>query len=860
MATKLKLIGLCAALGLALALVAGPTPHVAAAPLSLAVDVGQEQKPISPHIYGLNFARESFAAEIALPLRRWGGNTLSRYNWRNGKANLASDWYFENATTTNAYDWNVAEDHSGWIAQNRRTGTESLLTVPMLGYVAKNGVSCGFSVGTYGDQQDADPFQSDCGNGIQLDGTPVTGNNPLDTSVVAGSLDTQAWVLALVGTYGSAASGGVRLYGLDNEPDLWHETHRDVHPSPQTYDELLARTLDHAAAIKAADPGAKLLGYGSFGWTGYWYSAHDAVTAEQNGYTYFPDRATHGGMYQVEWYLDQLRRYEQQPGGIRLLDYLDLHFYPQNGVALATAGSSSRQALRLRSTRALWDPTYRDESWIGGDDQDPDQRYVRLIPRMRDWVAAHYPGTGLAVTEYNFGGLEHINGALAQADVLGIFGREGLAVAALWNYPSPGDPLGYDRFETLPGANAFRIYRNYDGLGGRFGDVSVRASSANQAQLAIYAAQRTGDSALTVVVINKTGGGLSGNVALAGFTPGATAQVYRYSAANLAAIVRQADQAVGPTGFVATFPANSISLVVIPAGTGGGGWQLLSPADGAVLQSLRPALDWQDYPGALGYNIQVSRYSNFSSVLTSATVNTPTSAYTLTTDLPARTVLYWRVRPKVGSTTFGNWSAVWSFTTGNPPSIPVLVSPGNGALVAGPSPLFDWKDSSVPAGAAFGHYQIQIARDTAFAIIVHDATRTGVTNSRDTTAVLAPATTYYWRVRSFALNGDHSAWSAVRNVRLQFAPPTLLQPAHQSTVGSLRPLFTWAAMTGVTGYTIQISTSSTFGTVAVSASVGVAQFRPSGNLAAHTTYHWRVRANGTYGPGAWSTVFRFTTP
>jgi hypothetical protein len=57
-----------------------------------------------------------------------------------------------------------------------------------------------------------------------------------------------------------------------------------------------------------------------------------------------------------------------------------------------------------------------DESWIG--------EVVRLIPRMRAWVDAHYPGTKLAITEYNWGALNHINGALAQADVLGIFGRE----------------------------------------------------------------------------------------------------------------------------------------------------------------------------------------------------------------------------------------------------------------------------------------------------------------------------------------------------------------------------------------------------------------------------------------------------
>ena len=114
--------------------------------------------------------------------------------------------------------------------------------------------------------------------------------------------------------------------------------------------------------------------------------------------------------------------------------------------------NAATQALRLRSTRSIWDPNYPDESWINGTEGWPT---VRLIPRMRDWVASNYPGTKLAITEYNWGALDHINGALAPADALGIFGREGLDLATLWAAPDPDQP----------GAFAFRMYRNYDGPG-----------------------------------------------------------------------------------------------------------------------------------------------------------------------------------------------------------------------------------------------------------------------------------------------------------------------------------------------------------------------------------------------------------
>jgi Glycoside hydrolase family 44 len=535
-----------------------PNPN---ADITLSVNTTQERKLISPYIYGLNYATEAFAKELDLPLRRWGGNALSRYNWQNNATNLGSDFFFLNVENFNPITGS-SESADQWIAQNKRTSTASLLTVPMMGLVAKDSSSCGFSIAKYGAQDNGDDPDrpSDCGSGKRADGTLVTGNAATDTSQAVDESFVKNWVTQLKNTHGSATGGGVQFYALDNEPELWSETHRDIHPTLLGYDELLQRSLAYGKAIKEADPTAKIFGYASYGWTGFFYSKRDDVAGAENGYTSFPDYETHGNKYQVEWYLQQMRNYEQT-NGTRLLDYLDLHFYPQNGVDMSLAGDASNQALRLRSTRALWDKDYRDESWIGADGQPADWQKVRLIPRMHEWVNTNYPGTKLALTEYNWGGLEHINGALAQADILGIFGREGLDLAALWNYPDKA--LGYDRFETLPGAYAFRIYRNYDGAGGKFGDVSVSSSSSDESQLSVYAAERNSDKALTIVVINKTDKTLKANLALSGFAAKGSTEVYRYSEASLNAITREADQAVNSTGFSAQFPERSITLIVL---------------------------------------------------------------------------------------------------------------------------------------------------------------------------------------------------------------------------------------------------------------------------------------------------------
>jgi hypothetical protein len=233
---------------------------------------------------------------------------------------------------------------------------------------------------------------------------------------------------------------------------------------------------------------------------------------------------------------------------VRLLNYFTLHYYPQAlGVTLSPAGNAQTQALRLRTTRSLWDPTYVDESWIG----EP----VRLIPRMREWVNQHYPGTRLALTEYNFGGLEHVNGALTQADVLGIFGREGLDFATLWSPPEA----------TQPGAFAFRMYRNYDGSGGAFGETGVRAQSDDQARLSVYAATRA-DGALTIMVINKTGAPLTSPLTISSFN-GTTAQVYRYADSDWTRITREPDAPLSGGAVSLTYPANSITLLVVAPGS-----------------------------------------------------------------------------------------------------------------------------------------------------------------------------------------------------------------------------------------------------------------------------------------------------
>lgn len=544
--------------------------------LQLSINPGTTRHSISPLIYGINATRMSDTdfAELTQAINptivRWGGNITTRYNWENDFYNTAKDWYYENIPFDNP-DRSKLPDNSAadrFIQRNRNAAIESLITVPIIGWVAKakNGTNplghpynAGFKVSKYGPQQLTDPYDPDCGNGIRPDSSLITGNDPTDTSIAVNPDFVRRWVSHLAGKFGNASAGGVRFYGLDNEPGIWYSTHRDVYPGYLSYQELLQRNIDYATAIRQADPSAQILGPVQDGWMRYFYSSYGSSQIDTIAQQ---DRNANNGMAFVAWYLTKLYEREQQTGQ-RTIDYFDLHYYPQAAsVALSSAGDSATQALRLRTTRSLWDTSYVDESWI--KNTGTGNVAVQLIPRMRAWVNQHYPGLKLAVTEYNWGAIDTLNGALAQADVLGIFGRENVGLANLWATKIFNKQPALTA--NLPVAFAFRMYRNYDGQGNKFGDISISATSADQGQLAIYAAQRSGDRALTVMIINKSDNDLPAVINLGGFVVGGSAQHYYYGdATQLVSIAKRPDLPISNGAINATFAAKSINLLIIPA-------------------------------------------------------------------------------------------------------------------------------------------------------------------------------------------------------------------------------------------------------------------------------------------------------
>ena len=495
---------------------------------TLTVGAAGNPHAINPDIYGIaNYGLDAgFAKEIQVPNIRWGGDGTTRYNWQVDSSNAGFDWYFMGG---NGEATPVPSASADLMINTYKTASNAhtLLTIPIIPYVNKSAAwNCSFPVSVYGPQQSTNPYVhpngDNCGNSIASNGTQLA-----DTDIYANHIDNtvalqQGWVQHLVTTFGTAANGGVPYYQLDNEPGGWSNTHRDVEPTQPDYNTIISLGQQYAAMIKATDPSAKVFGPVDFtlgGWIG--------TPAKQNN------------LYAGQYYLQQMAAYDaahQQ----RILDYFDEHYY----------GGGSTDAAELADTRSLWDPTYNSGTWV-------EQYYfdgpMNLLPRFRSWIQTYYPGTKLSISEYSFAmGTNPLVDMLTETDVLGIFGVQELDFANMWNVPKPTDPLAY----------SFRIFRNFDGVGGHFGETSVNSTSTDQGQLSVYGALRKSDGALTVVAINKTTSAIQTSLSLANFDSNSSAVVYTYSNANLTQIVAGAPVSVASNAVSYNFPAYSATVFV----------------------------------------------------------------------------------------------------------------------------------------------------------------------------------------------------------------------------------------------------------------------------------------------------------
>ncbi len=479
---------------------------------------------ISPLIYGT--AQPDKATPTSYTLLRSGGNRMTAYNWETNASNAGSDYMFQNDNNLSKSS-TPGDALQSTLAGARALGGTALLTIPLVDYVAGDENGGGDVRNSGSDYLQTRFKQNRATKGSELSTTPDTSDGYVNEDEFVN------WVKTV-----GAANGPSVVFALDNEPDLWSKTHAEVHPDPVTYDELCGRNATYAAMVKNVWPEAKVTGFVSYGFTGY--------VSLQNA----PDAAGKGDF--IEYYLDQMKAAEATAGH-RLIDYLDLHWYPEaTGGGKRITGtdiSPDSVAARVQAPRSLWDSSYQEKSWITDDVL---KAPIALLPRINDKIAAHYPGTGLAITEWNYGGGQDISGAVAVADVLGIFGSYGVAIGSYWALAN----------ETFANA-AFRAYRNFDGAGAAFGDTSIHASSSDVPTATVYASIDSADqNRVVTVLINKATSEKTAGITIAHPSSFASLSVYTLTSAGANVVAGSAVPAVAENAFLYTMPPLSVSVLV----------------------------------------------------------------------------------------------------------------------------------------------------------------------------------------------------------------------------------------------------------------------------------------------------------
>lgn len=482
--------------------------------------------PISPYVVGSNehgvmegpTPTVTYDMAARVTIRRLGGVMMSTYNWTGNFDNSGTEAGNANGRTLAAQmglTGATAEAPHAVInafhANSLALGAKSIVQLPLVPYVAAD---AGGAVGA----EEAAPSAR---------WVPVvwssskTATDPID-SVEA---DQAQLVRRLVAAHGTAAEGGIWGYMLDNEPGLWETILPLAVSAHVTIAELIARAIAAAQVIKSIDPSAKVFAPAA-------WSALDFVDL-----TGAPDWSDYSSTY--DCFLSAfLAAFAQASAaaGMRLLDGLDVHFYPQSwGGGLWGSEDHEQAELLLQAPRTLTEEGYAEDSWVAYTlSPSMEGGLARpIIPALRRLIAAHYPGTEIFVSEWEFGGPGALVTGLATADMLGRLATAGITYATHW-----GDIRGWI-------APAFELFK-------RFGSVAVALTSTNRDALAAHGAMDGAN--LTLMLVNKS------RKPLAVTLPGGMAakELHGFDAA------RPTVQTLAPpTGGVLTLPARSARLVVM---------------------------------------------------------------------------------------------------------------------------------------------------------------------------------------------------------------------------------------------------------------------------------------------------------
>lgn len=460
--------------------------------ISINIDTSSENSAISPYIYGLNITSSNdrnLVNNTTVNARRQGGNRFTAYNWETDASNAGADYKYQN----DGWLYSLYQVPTANIGQPAAVVSSfhdknlsdkvpySLVTLQAAGFAAGD-MTGPVASSDYGSTTRFKKVKAKKDSALSL--TPDTSDD---------TVYMDEYVNYLVNKYGKASSStGIKGYSIDNEPSYWRNTHPEVHSAALTCSEIIDKTVNLSKAVKSVDSSAEVFGPALYGFEAFknLRAASDWNTVNSSKkYNWF-----------IDYYLDSTKKASDTEGK-RLVDVLDLHWYPEakgGGKRIIYSGNDSDYSnidcnkARMQAPRTLWDPTYTENSYLG----QYNKSYLPLLTKVQQSIDKYNPGTKLAFTEYNYGGENHISGGIAQADVFGIFAKYGVYLSTFWQFEVKTDSKYIQ--------SALNLYTNYDGNGSKYGDTNVKCETSDNQNSSAYSSIVKGDDGkLHIVLLNK---------------------------------------------------------------------------------------------------------------------------------------------------------------------------------------------------------------------------------------------------------------------------------------------------------------------------------------------------------------------
>ncbi|WP_342085439.1 glycoside hydrolase family 44 protein [Dyadobacter sp. OTU695] len=446
--------------------------------IQVTVDAEADVKPISPYLYGRNNSFSATDPNWTLPeqdlvrlrdagvtfFRESGGNNSSKYNWRR-KLSSHPDWY------NNVYinNW----DQAAQALQKHFPAAQGMWAFQLLGYAAKTGTA-NFADWDYNRSQWWEGVNQNLAGGGVPNATGTKAKTEGNINLYLEKWNADSSVAILDHWFGANGIGlkkdGIRYWNLDNEPEIWSGTHDDVMPVQLSPQEFMQRYIELAKKARARFPEIKLVGPVTANeWQ--WYN-WDGKPITENGKSY----------PWLEYFIKTIAE-EQQKSGVRLLDVLDIHFYPST--------KKTEEVVQLH--RVFFDRNYNFpeangvKTINGGYDNSITREYI--FGRCNDWLN-QYLGTDHGVT-------------LGLTET-GIDNSVAPSVTAVWYASTLGEFMKNNVEMFTPWSWKTGMWETLHLLGRYNQSHSVSGVSGNETLVSAYPSVNAAGDSMTVVLVNRS--------------------------------------------------------------------------------------------------------------------------------------------------------------------------------------------------------------------------------------------------------------------------------------------------------------------------------------------------------------------